>query len=169
VAPVVADGRGAGAEDRAEVRGVLERGVEVDEVGDADGEDRLGFAERHAGGGRRVGRGMLHGLPGVRAELDERVEVGRAGGVLEAGVRREREVGQQQDVVAVAQRRPRRAAAAEEAHDAVGQQGRAAGRVVWQRRHRRTQLTRMVARSHAHAVGVGGGRGAGWGWRRSTR
>jgi hypothetical protein len=97
---------------------VLQRGVEVDVVRDLDGQDARGLVERDAGVGRGLRGGVLNGAPGGRAELDEGVERGGAQGLAERVVG-EREVGRDDDVVAVAQRGPRRAVA--HADDAPGE------------------------------------------------
>ena len=163
----------AGAEDAPEVRRVLERGVEVDEVRDADGQD--GRCSRAAGCGRRRARGgggVLHGAPGGRAELDERVEVGRAARARGRG-RRGGRAGEQH--ASSPSRSAGRGGAAAHAHDAP-REGRCRGAVLW-RRHRPKQPTRMPAHpgegrgacgaiphsarpDAGSAVGSGRGRGA---------
>ena len=103
---------------------------------------------------RSVGRRRLDGAPRRRTELDELVEVGRADGVREAGVVRQLEPGEQQRVVAVAQRRLRRAAV--DAHDAPGRAGGlSSGRVVTAR-----NLRACVAGAVVDAVGPISGPGA---------
>jgi hypothetical protein len=141
VAPVGQQRLVPGAQHAAEVRGMVERRVEVREVGDGERQPELDLGDgvhvRLGGGpGARVGQQggdpLARRAPRFRARGHEDVEAGRRerrrGGREAAHEPRGAQPGEVEHVVADAH--PRARATARRAEAAVGQDGRAEGRAV---------------------------------------